>query len=83
MSMNFVTFNQDYSHLAVGEYFFCAQHRSQLKHLVSNITRLPNIHDRSLLKMLRVERRQHLNHRNALLDLTRSSHTFSKAPANS
>lgn len=53
MSMNFVTFNQDYSHLAVGKLpGAAAEEDSILSESFRYLQRLQNLHDRSILKML-------------------------------
>ena len=44
MSMNFVTFNQDHSHLAVGEYTLLSLVGFLLNVAIRNLERFPDLH---------------------------------------
>ena len=78
MSMNFVTFNQDYSHLAVGKWLGAATHKGFVLSLCSRYLKgLQNLHYGSLLEMLRVKARRYCAPRNALLYIFGCSHTLS------
>lgn len=79
MAMNFVTFNQDYSHLAVGETSSAHRvmgflNRTQCRHL----ERLPDIYHRTFPEMLRNQGRRHCHPRDALLDVAGSSHIITE-----
>lgn len=86
MSMNFVTFNQDYSHLAIGTFNPSSwEGSSSSPSLTSSrryLKRLSNIHHRSFFKMLRDQSRRYHPFRNALLNFPRSSHSLSTTVAN-
>lgn len=67
--MNFVTFNQDYSYLAVGKPCFLLV---LLRHFLtrnSHFQGLPYIYDRPLRQKLRDKRGEHRHHRDAVFDL--------------
>lgn len=80
MAMNYVTFNQDYSHLAVGR-SNSAGNRA-LPDQNRNIARLSYLHHRPLLKMLRDKGRQHCNTRDALLNLLGLPYSLASPAAN-
>ena len=79
MAMNFVTFNQDYSHLAVGEIILCLLSRGLAdKARYRHLERLPHIYHRTFSEMLRNQRRRHCHPRDALFDVAGSSHIVTK-----
>lgn len=86
MSMNFVTFNQDYSHLAVGANWCTFGGGIPLPDsnlwLLRYLQRFPDIHYRSLYKMLRNEAGWHCASGDALFDIFSSTHPFPSEAAN-
>ena len=83
MSMNFVTFNQDYSHLAVGKSLGTdARKRLMLKVRTRYLKRFQNIHNGSILKMLRVEAGRYCSARDALFHILGRPHTFAAQASN-
>lgn len=79
--MNFVTFNQDYSYLAVGKTYFL---RVLPRHFLtrnSDFQGIPYIYDRPLRQKLRNKRGQHRHHRDALFDLFGGFDSLTASPS--
>lgn len=80
MTMNFVTFNQDYSHLAIGMVLPILP-RTSLKRRRRYHPRLQNIHNRSFLQMLRDKAWGHRAAGDALFNLLSRPHPVTKKVA--
>lgn len=82
MSMNFVTFNQDYSHLAVGEYLLSYEAILLSDNPIRHVKGIPYIHNWPILQMLRNQARWHCAIGDAILNIVGSPYTFTATVAN-
>jgi len=80
--MNFVTFNQDYSHLAVGTYGEALEEISVANTSPRYLKRLPDIYHRPFLKMLRVKTRRYCTAGDAVLNIFGCPDTFTTKATN-
>ena len=85
MSMNFVTFNQDHSHLAVGMWYhpYCYCLSYGLAHAYSrNHKRISHLHNRALQQMFRDKARRHSLAGDAVFHIVGRSYTFTPKTTN-
>jgi hypothetical protein len=83
MAMNFVTFNQDYSYLAVGKTAWSVfTTGASLTPLVSYFQGVSHIHNRAFREELRDQRWEHRHNRDAFLNLAGGSYSITAPSPN-